>query len=50
MHYEKTPWAKSVSGFTAQNALVFFRVDGKEVLVEVYNPDTLEMVDQFQLN
>ncbi len=47
---EKTPWTKSVSGFTTQNALVFFHVDGKDISVEVYNPDTLEKFDEFELN
>ena len=47
---EKTPWTKSVSGFTTQNALVFFHVDGENIRVEVYNPDTLEKFDQFDLN
>ncbi len=46
---EKTPWTKWVQGFTTQNALVFFHVDGKEIKVEVYNPDTLEKFDEFSL-
>lgn len=47
---EKTPWSKSVQGFTTQNALVFFHVDGDKIKVEVYNPDTLEKFDSFDLN
>jgi len=46
---EETPWTPFVSGFTTQNALVFFHVDGKEIEVEVLNPDTLEEVDRFEL-
>jgi hypothetical protein len=41
---ERTPWTPFVSGFTTQNALVFFHVDGSSVEMEVLNPDTLEEV------
>jgi len=47
---EKTPWSKSVEGFTTQNALVFFHVDGDKIQVEVFNPVTLEKFDTFDLN
>ncbi len=46
---EETPWTPFVSGFTTQNALVFFRVDGKKLFMEVINPDTLEKFDQLEL-
>lgn len=46
---EQTPWTPHVSGFTTQNAVVFFHVDGKKISVEVLNPDTLEEVDRFEL-
>ncbi len=46
---EETPWSADVSGFTTQNALVFFHVDDAKVEVEVLNPDTLEEVDRFTL-
>jgi Calcineurin-like phosphoesterase len=46
---EKTPWSASVSGFTTQNALVLFHVDGDEIEMEVLNPDTLEKVDELKL-
>lgn len=46
---EQTPWSGQVSGFTTQNAVVFFHVNGKRVEVEVQNPDTLEEVDRFVL-
>jgi hypothetical protein len=42
---EQTPWSPQVSGFTTQNALVFFHVKGKKIQMEVLNPDTLETVD-----
>jgi len=46
---EKTPWSDWVSGFTTQNALVLFYVDGKSVKMKVLNPDTLEFVDELIL-
>lgn len=41
---EETPWSPYVSGFTTQNAVVFFHVSGPSVEMEVLNPDTLEEV------
>ncbi|HCC71408.1 MAG TPA: hypothetical protein DEQ09_09715 [Bacteroidales bacterium] len=46
---EETPWTPWVSGFTTQNALVLFHVNGKEIEMEVLNPDTLEEVDRLKL-
>jgi len=46
---EETPWSDHVSGFTTQNALVFFDVEGKSIKVRVLNPDTLEEVDSYEL-
>lgn len=46
---EQTPWTPFVKGFTTQNALVFFHVNGKELHMEVLNPDTLEKFDDFKL-
>lgn len=46
---EQTPWTPRVSGFTTQNALVFFHVEGDKVWMEVLNPDTLEEVDRLEL-
>jgi hypothetical protein len=46
---EKTPWSSKVSGFTTQNALVFFYIEGKNVSMEVLNPETLEQIDQLKL-
>jgi hypothetical protein len=43
---QETPWTKSSEGFTTQNALVLFHIDGKKVSIEVLNPDTLEKVDE----
>jgi hypothetical protein len=46
---EKTPWSDQVEVFSVQNAVVFFHVEGESILVEVINPDTLEMIDTFRL-
>lgn len=46
---EETPWTPFVSGFTTQNALVLFNVEGPKVKMEVVNPDTLEKFDELQL-
>ncbi|MCK5471468.1 MAG: metallophosphoesterase, partial [Cyclobacteriaceae bacterium] len=45
---EKTPWSKSVEGFTTQNALVIFYVNGNDLKMKVLNPDTLEEVDEME--
>lgn len=41
---EQTPWSDFVSGFTTQNALVLFHIDGESIEMEVLNPDTLEEI------
>ncbi len=46
---EETPWSAKTSGFTTQNAIVYFHVEGKTVSVEVVNPDTLEEIESFDL-
>ncbi len=46
---KSTPWTKAVSGFSTQNALVLFYVEGKKVKVKVLNPDTFETVDEYTL-
>jgi len=46
---EETPWTPFVNGFTTQNALVFLKVDGKQINMEVINPDTLEKFDELKL-
>ena len=47
---EETPWTPFTSGFTTQNAVVYFHIDGKNVEMEVVNPDTLEKIDELKLN
>ncbi len=46
---EQTPWTKHVSGFTTQNALCLFYIDGKSVKMKVLNPDTLEEIEEIVL-
>ena len=46
---ETTPWAPFTTGFTTQNALVLFHVDGEKIKMEVLNPDTLDFVDELEL-
>ncbi len=46
---EETPWTPMVSGFTTQNALVFFHVEGDKISMQVLNPDTLEEVDRLEV-
>ena len=43
------PRSAAVEGFTVQNALCFFDVDGKNILLRVINPDTLELLDKTQM-
>jgi hypothetical protein len=45
---EQTPWTPFVSGFSTQNALVLFDVNGKKLSMRVLNPDTLELVDSLE--
>ncbi len=47
---EIMPWTDSVQRFSTQNALVFFHVNGKSLKMEVYNPDTLEKVDEMDFD
>lgn len=45
---EETPWSEFVEGFTTQNALVIFYVNGDDLKLKVLNPDTLEEVDEME--
>ena len=46
---EDTPWMDHLQNFSTQNALVFFHVYGLSIKVEVINPDTGELIDEFEL-
>jgi hypothetical protein len=47
---EETPWMDHVEAFSTQNAVVMFHVDGKQIEVEVVNPDTWEEIDRFEID
>ncbi len=47
---EETPWTPYTTGFTTQNAVVYFHIEGESIEMEVINPDTLEKVDELKLN
>lgn len=46
---QETPWTPYTSGFTTQNAVCMFTVDGNSVSMIVINPDTLEEIDKLKL-
>lgn len=46
---DPTPWADWVEGFTVQNALCLFDIDGPRIRMRVINPDTLEELDRADL-
>lgn len=46
---QELPWSAEVQGFTVQNALCLFDIDGKKVRLRVVNPDTLEVLDTAEL-
>ncbi len=46
---EQVPWTNRVKKFTTQNALVLFYVNGKKIHVVVKNPDTLEIIEEYDL-
>ena len=46
---QETPWTPFTSGFTTQNAVCLFTVEGGKVTMVVINPDTLEEIDQLVL-
>ncbi len=45
----EVPWTPFTTGFSTQNALCLFYVDGKQVKMQVLNPDTLEEIDSLEL-
>ncbi len=46
---EEAPWSNHVQSFTAQPAVVFFSVEGKQISARVMNPDTMNEIDTFDL-
>ncbi len=45
----QVPWTPFTTGFSTQNALCLFYVDGKHIKMKVINPDTLEEIDSLEL-
>ncbi len=46
---EQLPWSNDLDKFSSQYALVIFNIDGDSILIEVYNPDTLELIESYKL-
>ncbi len=42
------PWTPFTTGFTTQNAVCFFTVNGSKIKMVVVNPDTLEEIDELE--
>ncbi len=47
---EKLPWSDHVKTFSTQNALMIFDVSGPGIHVRVFNPDTFEPIESFELH
>jgi len=45
---EIMPWTDDLDVFSSQYALVFFHIDGDEIIIEVMNPDTLEIIESYK--
>ncbi|MCK5847531.1 MAG: hypothetical protein KAG84_08830, partial [Bacteroidales bacterium] len=46
---EKLPWSSDLEKFSSQYALVVFNINGDEIEIEVFNPDTLELIEKYKL-
>ena len=46
---EILPWSKHTQSFSVENALCLFYVDGGKITMKVYNPDTLNLIDEVEL-
>ncbi|NPA35972.1 MAG: hypothetical protein GXO47_03880 [Chlorobi bacterium] len=46
---EKLPWSENTKSFSVENALCLFYVNGKEIVMKVINPDTLNEIDEIKL-
>ncbi len=46
---EQTPWKDKVKTFSTQNAIMIFDVRPDNIQVRVYNPDTFEEIETFEL-
>lgn len=46
---EQAPWSPHTKAFSVQNAICLFYVNGKEIIMKVVNPDTLNDIDEIKL-
>ncbi len=46
---EVLPWSDYTQSFSVENALCLFYVRGKRITMKVYNPDTLNLIDEVKL-
>jgi hypothetical protein len=46
---EQLPWSDHTRSFSVENAVCFFYVDGKRVVMKVLNPDALNQIDEVKL-
>jgi len=46
---KNVPWTDAVSNFSTQFALVLIYIDGPNVSAKVFNPDTLELMDEWTM-
>ena len=46
---EVLPWSKFTQSFSVENALCLFYVNGKRITMKVYNPDTLNLIDELEV-
>lgn len=45
---EQMPWTNMVSGFSTQNAIVIFEIEGDSITMKVTNPDTFDDIDDLK--
>jgi hypothetical protein len=46
---ETLPWSPGVEMFTSEHIICIFKIDNNKVILEVYNPDTLEFIESIEL-
>ncbi len=46
---EVLPWSSHTRSFSVENAICLFYVDGPKITMKVYNPDTLNQIDEVEL-
>ena len=46
---EKLPWSAFTKAFSVENAVCFFYIHGKSITMKVFNPDTLNQIDEIKL-